>query len=261
MNERQILYNRLIEYNNEYSIDFDDFEKKAKEAKMFIFCHPHNPVGKAWRKDELERIAEICLRNNIKVVSDEIHNDLVFAPHKHIPFASLSPEIDNITVTCHSASKSFNLAGLSTAYAIMNNPDMQKTFKKFITPLQVEALNTFGLNAMLAAFEQGDLWLSELLAYIWDNYNFVKDFIVKNLPLLKISPLEATYMIWIDFRKLQMSDKQLKEFVIQKAHLGLNDGPTFGPGGEGFQRMNIACPRQLVKDALEKLDVSIKRLQ
>jgi cystathionine beta-lyase len=261
MNERQILYNRLIEHNNEYSIDFDDFEKKAKEAKMLIFCHPHNPVGRTWRKDELEKIAEICLRNKIKVVSDEIHNDLVFAPHKHIPFASLSPEIDNITVTCHSASKSFNLAGLSTAYAIMNNPEMQKTFKKFIIPMQVEALNTFGLTAMVAAFEQGDSWLTELLTYIWDNYNFIKDYLVKNLPLLKISPLEATYMIWIDFRKLQMTDKQLKEFIIQKAHLGLNDGPTFGPGGEGFQRMNIACPRQILKEALEKLNYSINKLR
>ncbi len=258
MNNRQVLNNKLVENNNEYSIDFDDFEKKAEEAKMFIFCHPHNPIGRVWKKDELEKIAEICLRNKIMIVSDEIHNDLVFSPEKHIPIASLSPEVDNITITCHSASKSFNLAGLSTAYVLINNPDLQKVFKKFINSLFLEALNKFGLTAMLAAFEQGDSWLKELLIYIWDNYCFIKDYIAKKIPILKISPLQATYMIWIDFRKLKLSDKQLKEFIIQKAHLGLNDGPTFGPGGEGFQRMNIACPLQLVKEALDKLEIVLK---
>jgi cysteine-S-conjugate beta-lyase len=257
LNDRQILHNQLIENNNKYSIDFDDFEKKAKEAKMFIFCHPHNPVGRVWKRDELEKIADICLRNDVIIVSDEIHNDLVFAPNKHIPIASLSPEIDNITITCHSASKSFNLAGLSTAYTIMNNENLQKTFKKFLAPLHIEALNTFGLTAMAVAFEQGDIWLNELLQYLWGNYEFVKDYLAKNLPVLKVSPLEATYLLWIDFRKLQMSDEELKEFIIRKAHLGLNDGPTFGIGGHGYQRINIACPRQLVSEALNKLKIAL----
>jgi cysteine-S-conjugate beta-lyase len=257
LNNRQILYNQLVEKNNEYSIDFDDFENKAKEAGMFIFCHPHNPVGRAWRRDELEKIADICLRHKVIIVSDEIHNDLVFAPNRHIPIASLSPEIDNITITCHSASKTFNLAGLSTAYAIMNNDEMQKIFKGFLSLLHVEALNTFGLTAMATAFEQGGSWLDELLQYLWGNYEYVKDYLENNLPALKVSPLEATYMLWLDFRKLQMSDKKLKEFIIKKAHLGLNDGPTFGIGGQGFQRINIACPKQLVSEALEKLKIAL----
>ncbi len=257
-NKRQIVFNQLIENKNHYTIDFDDFKKKAKDAKLFIFCHPHNPVGRDWRRDELEKIAEICIKNNLVVVSDEIHNDLVFKPHKHIPLASLNPEIDNITITCHSASKSFNLTGLSTSHVIINNPQMQKTFKKFIKPLEVEALNTFGLMGMVAAFEQGEPWLDELLEYLSKNYNFIKNFFSENLPFLNISPLEATCLIWIDCRKLQLSDKELKELIISKAHLGLNDGPTFGPGGSGFQRMNIGCPLQNIKIALDKLSAALK---
>jgi cystathionine beta-lyase len=257
LNNRHILYNQLHERNNDYSIDFDDFENKAREDRMFIFCHPHNPVGRAWRRDELEKIADICLRHKVIIVSDEIHNDLVFAPNRHIPIASLSPEIDNITITCHSASKTFNLAGLSTAYAIMNNDEMQKIFKGFLSLLHVEALNIFGLTAMATAFEQGGSWLDELLQYLWGNYEYVKDYLENNLPALKVSPLEATYMLWLDFRKLQMSDKELKEFIIKKARLGLNDGPTFGIGGQGFQRINIACPRKRVIEALEKLKIAL----
>jgi len=259
LNNRHILYNQLLERNNEYSIDFDDFENKAREARMFIFCHPHNPVGRAWRRNELEKIADICLRHKVIIVSDEIHNDLVFAPNRHIPIASLSPEIDNITITCHSASKTFNLAGLSTAYAMMNNNEMQKIFNRFLSLLHVEALNTFGLTAMATAFEKGGSWLDELHQYLWGNYEYVKDYLENNLPALRASPLEATYMLWLDFRKLQMSDKELKEFIIKKARLGLNDGPTFGIGGQGFQRINIACPRQRVVEALEKLKIAVSR--
>jgi len=259
-NNRQVLYNQLLENNNEYSIDFEDFEKKAKEAKMFIFCHPHNPVGRVWRKEELEKISEICLRNKLIIISDEIHCDLVFPIHKHIPIASLSPEVDNITITCHSPSKTFNLAGLATAYVIIKNSEMQKTFKQFLAPLHIEALNTFGLAAMEAAFGNGEHWLNELLQYLNNNYSFVKNYLAKNLPQLKISPLEATYLLWIDFRNLKLNEKELKEFIVRKAKLGLNDGSSFGPGGKGFQRMNIACPGKILSEACEKLNKAINSL-
>jgi cystathionine beta-lyase len=256
-NDRKLILNQLIEKDNLYSIDYDDLEKKAKISKMLILCNPHNPVGRVWKRDELLKVAEICLKNKIILVSDEIHNDLVFKPHRHIPIASLSPEIDNITITCHSASKTFNLAGLSTAYAFTRNPEWQKIFKKYISTLQVESLNTFGLNAMIAAYGQCGPWLAELLEYLKNNYDFIKEYLSVDLPMLKLSPLEATYLLWIDFRNLRLSDNELKEFIIHKAGLGLNDGPMFGTGGQGFQRMNIACPRQLIKEALDKLKPAV----
>jgi len=256
-NGRNLILNKLEENNNIYTIDFDDLEKKAKIAKLLILCHPHNPVGRVWKEDELLKIAEICLKNKIIIVSDEIHNDLVFKPNQHIPIASLSPEIDKITITCHSASKTFNLAGLSTAYAFTRNQEWQKIFKKYITTLQVESLNTFGLNAMVTAYEQCEPWLEELMGYLQKNYDFIKDYLSAELPMIQLTPLEATYLLWIDFRNLRFSDKDLKEFVIHKAGVGLNDGPVFGPGGQGFQRMNIACPRNVIKEALDKLKVAV----
>ena len=252
-NSRQIVYNQLIEKDGNYTIDFDDLEQKAKEAKMLVFCSPHNPAGRVWTKDELTKVAEICLRNNVIIVSDEIHNDLVFAPHKHIPIASLSKEIDDITITCHSASKTFNLAGLSTAYIFTYNQNLKKEIKNYIGNLHVDSLNTFGLTAMVAAFSEGEKWLAELTKYLWNNYLFLEEFIAKNIPTIKIFKPEATYMAWLDFREFKFSDNDLKQFIIEKAGLGLNDGPTFGPGGNGFQRINFACPQERLKQALEKL--------
>jgi cystathionine beta-lyase len=258
--ERELVYNQLIEKDNQYYIDFEDLENKAKDAKMLILCSPHNPVGRVWKKEELERIAGICLKNNVFIVSDEIHNDLVFEPNKNISTASLSPEIDKITITCHAASKTFNIAGLSTAYVIINNRDLQKSFKKFMHVVLADALNTFGLSAMVTAYTKGEDWLIQLNKYLYNNYLYLKEYIYKNIPQLKISPLEATYMVWIDFRDLNMSDLELKKFIINKAHLGLNDGPTFGPGGQGFQRINIACPKQILHEGLVKLEMAVKGL-
>ena len=260
LNDRQIAYNQLVEKNNNYTIDFDDLEEKAKDAKMLILCNPHNPVGRVWNKDELEKIAQICLRNKVLIVSDEIHNDLVFEPFKHIPMASISPEVDNITITCHAASKTFNLAGLSTGYIFMKNQELRSVFKKYHTNLHVDGLNTFGLVSMAEAFTKGELWLNDLKDYLQGNYCFLKDYLNKYLPKIKISPLEATYMVWLDFREYGLSDKELKQFIIEKAKLGLNDGPVFGPGGSGFQRINIACPRTQVLKALDLLKIAVENL-
>ena len=260
MNGRQVEYNQLVEKNNLYTFDFDDLEEKAKSAKMLIFCNPHNPVGRVWKKQELERVADICIRNNVIIVSDEIHNDLVFEPHKHIAMASLSPEVDNITITCHAASKTFNLAGLSTGYVFMRNAELKSIFKKYHTNLHVDGLNTFGLVSMVEAYNHGEPWLNELKIYLTDNYNFIKQYLNKNLPKIKISPLEATYMVWLDFRGYSMDDSKLKQFIIEKAKLGLNDGPTFGLGGSGFQRINIACPRVQIQKALENLKNAVESL-
>jgi cystathionine beta-lyase len=253
VNGRRVLQNHLLETQAKYAIDFDDLEAKARDATMLILCSPHNPVGRVWRREELERIAEICLRHNLVILSDEIHNDLVFGAHRHVPIASLSPEVDRITVTCHSASKTFNLAGLSTAYVIIRSSALRQAYTEGVAPLHVEALNAFGLRAMEAAFAQGESWLQEVLEYLWGNYGVLCSFLEENLPRVKASPLEGTYLVWLDFRGWGLEHKALRELIIEKAHLGLHDGPTFGPGGQGFQRMNIACPRRMLRKALDQL--------
>ncbi len=256
-NQRRLLENRLVEQGGVYAIDFDDLEAKARGARMLILCNPHNPVGRVWRREELEKIATICLRHKLIILSDEIHNDLVFRPHRHLPIAGLSPEVDRITVTCHAASKTFNLASLSAAYMMIRDPKLRETYKQASDPLHVEALNPFGLVSTAAAFDEGEPWLAALLDYLWGNYEFLKSFLAADLPRVKASPLEGTYLAWLDFRDYGLSPQALKDCVIQKARLALNDGPMFGPGGEGFQRMNLGCPRPVLQQALRQLQAAL----
>jgi cystathionine beta-lyase len=251
-NGRQLLINQLIEKNLDYSIDFDDFELKASQSKMFILCSPHNPVGRVWKKEELQKMVEICLKYNVLIVSDEIHSDIVFEGAKHIATSTIEGA-NQICITCHSASKTFNLAGLSTAYTVISNPKLRATFKIYYSNLHADALNIFGLEAMNIAFTLGQEWQSQLLQYLLGNYMFLKKYLETNLPDVKVTPLEATYLVWLDFRAYKFSDIELKKAIIEKAKLGLNDGPTFGPGGSGFQRINIACPRETLKTALGRL--------
>lgn len=260
-NERQILYNQLIEKNNYYTIDFDLLEKQAKEAKILILSSPHNPAGRVWTKQELERIADISLRNNLLIISDEIHNDLVFHPHTHIPIATLSTEIDKITITCHAPSKTFNLAGLSTAYIISKNLKILKQFQKYYSNLHTDSLNPFGLIGMEIAYTKCNDWHNGLMEYLKGNYTFLQNFLSNHITGVKASPLEATYLAWLDFRSLGLSDSELKNFIIYQAKLGLNDGPTFGPGGSGFQRINLATPKINIQQALLKLQHAINSLK
>lgn len=257
-NGRTLVENRLLERGDEYTIDFDDLETKARQARLMILCSPHNPVGRVWTREELSRVAEICLKNRVTIISDEIHNDLVFAPHVHVPIASLSPEVDRITVTCHAASKTFNLAGLSTAYIVIKNPEIRQAYKAVADLLHVEALNPFGLRATEVAFNEGEPWLADLMAYLAGNVRAVRDFLGTSLPRVTMSPIEGTYLAWLDFRAYGFAPAALKERMIQKAGLALNDGAMFGPGGAGFQRMNLACPRALLGQALEKLRAGLE---
>ena len=252
-NERRLLENALREQAGEYAMDFDDLEQKAREARLLILCSPHNPVGRVWRREELERVADLCLRHGVTIVSDEIHNDLVYPPHRHIPTASLSPEVSRITVTCHAASKTFNLAGLSVAYVMIEGRELREAFRKLSDILHVEAVNPFGLRAMEAAFAQGEPWLKALLEYLEGNYRLARSYLCGHLPGVTLSPLEGTYLLWLDFRRYGFSPQELRDRIIGKARLGLNDGPMFGPGGEGFQRMNIGCPRVTLQEALDRL--------
>jgi cysteine-S-conjugate beta-lyase len=256
-NGRRLLENPLREERGVYQIDFEGLERQAREARLLILCSPHNPVGRVWRREELERVAEICLRHQVRILADEIHNDLVFRPHVHVPIASLSPEVARLTATCHAASKTFNLAGLSTAYILIPDPALRAAYRAVSEAIHVEALNPFGLRATEAAFTAGEPWLEALLAYLAGNADLLRTSCETRLPAVTMSPLEGTYLAWLDFRRYGLSPQALRDCMIQQARLALNDGPMFGPGGEGFQRMNLACPRPLLRQALDQLSAAL----
>jgi cystathionine beta-lyase len=256
--DRKLIINKLYENDNIYSIDFDDFEKKASESKLFILCNPHNPVSRVWRKDEILKMSEICLKHDVLIISDEIHSDIVFNGNKHIPVATLSDEIRKKTITCSSASKTFNLAALNTAYLIIHSKENRLKLKSYTRNNLVETPNIFGLEALSTAYNNCDDWLNELLIYIFKNYQFMTEYIRNELPFINYSPLEGTYLVWLDFRALNKTDDELKKHIIEKAGLALNDGPIFGPGGSGFQRINIACPLSTLEKALDMLKKSFE---
>jgi len=258
---RQLVYNQLSEKNGRYEMDFDDLEQKIDEkTKLLLLCHPHNPVGRLWSRTELETLVEICTRKNILIVSDEIHSDLMLKGNVHVPLASLSQQAADISLTCIAPSKTFNLAGLATSALIIPNEAHRKVYEKILDDLHVGMGNLFGITSLEAAYDGGEEWLGQLLAYLDQNLELLNNFIFTRIPGIKVVPAEATYLIWLDFRGLGLKGKELKEFVIQKAGIGLNDGPSFGPGGDGFQRINIALPRKILTEALEKLERAVKEL-
>ncbi|MGC9341865.1 MAG: MalY/PatB family protein [Bacteroidales bacterium] len=254
---RDLLENVLVNTNNNYSIDFEDFEEKAKEAKIFILCHPHNPVGRLWNHEELRKMVEICVKNNVIIFSDEIHSDLILRNNKHIPVLTI-PGAEKITVSMYAPSKTFNLAGLSSSYLIIPDKKLKLNYDRLIDNLHMGLGNVFGAVALEAAYNEGEEWLEELLIYIQDNISFLDNYLKERIPLVKSIIPEATYLVWLDFRELGMEDEELKKFIIHEAKIGLNHGPVFGSGGEGFQRINVACPRKILKKALNQLENAIK---
>ncbi|MDD4373860.1 MAG: PatB family C-S lyase [Bacteroidales bacterium] len=250
---RQLVYNQLLIKNGKYSINFDQLEEQAHTARMLILCNPHNPVGRAWSKDELSRLADISLKNNLLVISDEIHADLVLPGNQHHVFAEINPALDSNIITMHAASKTFNLAGLASSSVIIKDETLREQFNTYVSRLHVDMGNLFGFVATQAAFENGEDWLSQVLNYISDNIAYVSDFLADQLPKVNFIKPEATYMIWLDFSAFGMSDEELKSFLINKAKIGLNSGIDFGPGGEGFMRINVACPRSLLRQGLESM--------
>jgi cysteine-S-conjugate beta-lyase len=254
-NHKRVQVNNPLHYaNSKYSIDFDNLTTKVdKSTRMFFLCSPHNPGGNVWSPEDLAKIGEFCLANNLILVSDEIHCDLIYKGYKHIPSASLSAEMESITITCMSPSKTFNLAGLSTSYLVISNPELRKRYNQALDHIHVGAGNIFGLSAMEAAYNLGANWVDQLMVYLEENLNFLLDFFHRYLPNIKVIRPQATYLVWLDCRALGMNQQELNEFMIQKAGLGLSDGALFGEEGKGFQRINIACPRSLLKVALTKL--------
>ena len=254
-NERVIVDNPLRLIEGRYEIDFADFEQKIIEhrVKLFILCSPHNPVGRVWTRAELEQLAAVCLRHNVIVVADEIHEEFVRPGFRHVPFASLSEEAAAITVTCTSPSKTFNLAGLQISNIFIRNAELRRRFKDELSRTGYDEPTTLGLTGAKAAYEHGAEWLTELLAYLEENNARTKAFLAQHLPKVRLVEPEGTYLLWIDFRAYGLSDEALNEKIIRKAHLWLDDGPIFGAGGSGFQRINIACPWKMLAHGLKNL--------
>ncbi len=259
--QRELLENPLKEVDGHYSMDFEDLEAKARlGAKWLILCSPHNPVGRVWTRGELERLSEICIKYGIKVIADEIHSDIVLWGNKHIPFSIISEETRKLTFTCIAASKTFNLAGLQSAIVIFPDEKSKAAFERGWAKLHIESNNCFSLVATQAAYEHGEEWLEQLLPYIEGNINTVIEYCHKYLPLIQPNRPEGTYMIWLDCRQLGMTGKQLTDFMVQKAGLAMSAGTYFGENGDGFMRMNVACPRSIIEKALIQLKSAVEQL-
>lgn len=258
--EREVVENKLVEENGTWHIDFEDFEKKAKEVKIFLLCSPHNPLGIVWSREELQRMADICIANDVLLVSDEIHSDLIFHGKKHIPTATLSPEIAGKVISCVSATKTFNLAGLQASTTIFPNLEMKKKFDRFWMNMDIHRNNAFSSVAMEAAYNEGEEWLEQLLEYISGNFDYIKEYCDKYIPKIKPSVPDATYLVWLDCRELGMDNEQLRRFMIEKAGLGLNEGYTFGRSLSGYMRLNAACPRSVLEQAMKQLKEAVETL-
>lgn len=261
-NNRKLVSNDLV-YGEDgrYHIDFEDFERKIVEnnVKLFLLCSPHNPVCRVWTREELLRVGEICLKHNVFVVADEIHNDFVFEG-THTVFASLGEKFADNSITVTSPTKTFNLAGLQIAHAFIKNPEVRKAIRKEIDGIGYSQVTIPGLVAAQAAYEHGEEWLEALKKYLKGNIDFVDKFVKENLPSVKLVPMEATYLAWLDFKGTGLSTTQVDDLIRNKARLWLNSGTLFGKTGECFQRVNLACPRSILEEALNRIKKALEAL-
>lgn len=260
-NQREIITNPLRLRNGKYFMDLDHLTDQLDDrVKLILLCHPHNPVGRNWTSEELSELGNICLKRNIIIVSDEIHSDLMLPGQKHVPMGAVSPAFSEITITCVAPSKTFNLAGLSTSAVIISDPLRRKVFSREIETSHLWGGNIFGNIALEAAYRNGDDWLEQLMNYLLNNFKILDSYLKQFIPEIKLVWPEATYLAWLDMRSLNLDGAALKDFIIHKAGLGLNDGQSFGMGGQGFQRMNIACPKSVLNKALDQLHSSFNEL-
>ena len=258
---RTVIENQLIEQApGRWVIDWADFERKAAEAELFILCSPHNPLGIVWQPDELRRMAEICMANHTVLLADEIHSDLVFHGKKHTPLPTVSPEIAAYAVTAVSGTKTFNLAGMQASAVIFPNIEMKQKFDHYWQCMDIHRNNAFSLTAIEAAFRYGDEWLDQLLPYLSANFDFVTEYCEQYIPRITTYAPDATYLMWLDCRALGLDDAQLHDFMIHKARLGLNDGNSFGRSLHGFMRLNAACPRSVLEQAMKQLRDAVNSL-
>ena len=256
---RQVINNPLILEDGRYRIDFEGLQHIIAEndCKMLIFCSPHNPVGRVWSEDELKQLAEICYDNNIPVISDEIHSDLILPGFKHMPFATVSEKAKENSITLMAPSKTFNIAGIVSSFAIIHNEELREQYMNYLAPRELDQATIYALAATEAAYNYGAEWLDEALAYIQKNIDFVKDYLKENIPQINVINAEATFLVWLDCRALNLTQKELVHLFVHKAKLALNDGAVFGREGEGFMRMNVGTPLSNIEKALNNLRKAI----
>lgn len=260
-NDRELVLNTLKLVDGKYVMDYEGLEQAAKAgAKMLLLCNPHNPVGRVWTKEELIKLGDICLKYGVRVVSDEIHSDLVYKNNKHIPFAMISEEFNQNTVTCIAPSKTFNLAGLQASLVIFPRKEEREKFDNILGALDIKRNSPFSVVATEAAYRHGEEWLEQLLEYLEANIDFINDYCKLNIPKIKPNKPEATYLVWFDCKDLGMSSEELSKFMIDEVGVAMDDGFWFGSMGEGYVRMNVACPRSIIKQALERLKKAIDKL-
>jgi cystathionine beta-lyase len=262
-----VLNNTLKFKDEKYIMDYVDLENKftpekslfpkPPQVKAAILCNPHNPVGRMWTKEEQTKFGEIVLKHRGIVISDEIHSEIVLSNRKHIPFASISKEFEQNSITCMSPSKTFNIAGLSVSSIIIPNENLRNAFISAAGHL-LGKVSVLSLVAMEAAYRYGDEWLNELLKYLKSNLKFLMQYFKNNIPQVKVIVPEGTYLVWLDFRSLGMNETELSEFLIEKAKVGLDDGYLFGPSGAGFARINIACPKSTLEEGLKRIEKAVK---
>ncbi|MEG6616180.1 MalY/PatB family protein [Peptococcaceae bacterium 1198_IL3148] len=257
---RKVVTSPLINNGSTYVIDYEDLAKKAQHPnnKILLFCSPHNPVGRVWTKEELHRVGEICLENNVLIISDEIHFDLVMPGYKHTVFASLSDELANNMIVCTAPSKTFNLAGLHTSNIIIPNKEIREKYTEYIMSTGLFSLNILGYKACELAYTECEDWLNQLIVHIHKNHLVLKKYIEENMPMIKVYPLEGTYLQWLDFNALGLDNDELEKLMHQEALLFFDEGYIFGEEGNGYERMNIACPTKVMLEGLERLAKTIR---
>ena len=259
--KRKLVVNPLRLTDEGYQMDFEQLEELAKNGlTALVLSNPHNPVGRVFTKEELVQLGNLANTYDFLIISDEIHQDLIYEGYKHIPLASLSDELAQRTITCIAPSKTFNVAGLASSVIIIPNAKLKQKFETLLSSLHLNSGNLFGHTAMQAGYEDGAEWLDQLMAYLKGNVDFLRSYLKENIPTIKLIEPEATYLLWLDCRSLNIDTEKLNKLLIQKAGLALNKGTTFGNDGEGFLRINIGCPRSVLEKALEKIKLTVDEL-
>lgn len=257
--EREVVNNPLILDNGQYRMDFEGLRNivSVNDCKILILCNPHNPGGRVWSLSELNELADICYENDILVVSDEIHADLALPGYQHIPFASVSEKAEDISLTLMAPSKTFNIAGIVSSFAVITNKTIRERYLAYLEPRELQQGTIFAFTATRAAYDECEEWLDQMLAYVQGNVDFVDNYLKENIPEIKAILPEASFLVWLDCCSLNLSQRELVKLFIEKAHLALNDGTMFGPGGEGFMRLNVGCPRSLLEKGLNNLKKAV----
>ena len=262
-NKRKLARNPLIKNGMSYEMDFEDLEKQAAEPrnKILILCNPHNPVGRVWTKEELQRVGEICFKHNVFVISDEIHADITYQNYQYMPYSkAVTEDIAQQSFTCISPAKTFNIASVTDAMVVIPNQEYRQQYEKFVAQYFLGKSNTFAVAAMESAYRNGGEWLDEFLVYLQNNLDFLKDYLGKHIPKVQLVEPEGSFLVWLDFSELNMEAKELESFLAQKARIALNSGYWFGRQGAGYARMTIACPQSMLKEGLSRLEQAVNAL-